>query len=247
MNSVTGEWGVCRIFWFAGLELRNSLDGKRLALNMLGSKRLVLGSARERIKFMNTVELVLGVVSGIALSATCGMRVFVPVFGVSIAALTGNLELADGLAWLGSPVVAISAGVAMLAEIVAFYVPWLDNALDGIAAPLAVAAGTILTASQIHDVSPYLQWALAIVAGGGTATIFQTKTMALRTASTLGTGGIANPVVSTAETGLAATGTILTLVLGWVAGLVFVVLCGWLGYRFVRWLAGRFKSKSPVH
>jgi hypothetical protein len=209
--------------------------------------RLVLGSARDRIKFMNAIELVLGVVSGIALSATCGMRVFVPVFGVSIAALTGHLDLADGLAWLGSPVVAISAGVAMLAEIVAFYVPWLDNALDGIAAPLAVAAGTILTASQIHDVSPYLQWALAIVAGGGTATIFQTKTMALRGASTLGTGGIANPVVSTAETGLAATGTILTLVLGWVAGLVFVVLCGWLGYRFVRWLAGKFKSKSLVH
>jgi hypothetical protein len=147
---------------------------------------------------------------------------------------------------LGSPVVAISAGVAMLAEIVAFYVPWLDNALDGIAAPLAVAAGTILTASQIHDVSPYLQWALAIVAGGGTATIFQTKTMALRAASTLGTGGIANPVVSTAETGLAATGTILTLVLGWVAGLVFVVLCGWLGYRFVCWIGRKFRSQSRV-
>jgi hypothetical protein len=209
--------------------------------------RLVLGSARDRIKFMNAIELVLGVVTGIALSATCGMRVFVPVFGVSIAALTGHLDLADGLAWLGSPVVAISAGVAMLAEIVAFYVPWLDNALDGIAAPLAVTAGTILTASQIHDVSPYLQWALAIVAGGGTATIFQTKTMALRAASTLGTGGIANPVVSTAETGLAATGTILTLVLGWVAGLVFVVLCGWLGYRFVCWIGRKFRHKSPAH
>jgi hypothetical protein len=154
------------------------------------------------------------------------------------------LEFASGLEWIGSPVVAFSAGVAMLAEIVAFYVPWLDNALDGIAAPLALAAGTILTASQIHDVSPYLQWALAIVAGGGTATIFQAKTMALRSASTLGTGGIANPVVSTAETGLAATGTVMTLVLGWVAGLVFVVLCGWLGYRFVRWLGQRFSGRS---
>ena len=135
----------------------------------------------------------------------------------------------------------------MVAEIVAFYVPWLDNALDGIAAPLAVAAGTILTASQIHDVSPYLQWALAIVAGGGTATIFQTKTMAARATSTLGTGGIANPLVSTVETSLAATGTLLTLVLGWVAGLVFVVLCGWLGYRFVRWIGRRFKSQSSAH
>lgn len=239
--------GFLPLSTLARADTANSLDGTVQELILLGSMRLVLGSARDGIKFMNAIELVLGVVSGIALSATCGMRVFVPVFGVSIAALTGHLELADGLAWLGSPVVAISAGVAMLAEIIAFYVPWLDNALDGIAAPLAVAAGTILTASQIHDVSPYLQWALAIVAGGGTATIFQTKTMALRATSTLGTGGVANPVVSTAETGLAATGTILTLVLGWVAGLVFVVLCGWLGYRFVRWLGRKFKSKSPVH
>jgi len=38
--------------------------------------------------------------------------------------------------------------------------------------------------------------------------------MAVRATSTLGTGGIANPVVSTAETGLAATGTLLTLVFG---------------------------------
>jgi hypothetical protein len=225
-----------------------SLDEKALGLILLGSKFLVLRAWRNETQIiMNAIEIVLGVVTGIALSATCGMRVFVPVFGVSVAALTGHLDLADGLAWLGSPVVAISAGVAMLAEIVAFYVPWLDHALDGIAAPLAVVAGTILTASQIHDVSPYLQWALAIVAGGGTATIFQTKTMALRATSTLGTGGIANPVVSTAETCLAATGTILTLVLGWLAGLVFVVLCGWLGYRFVRWFGRRFKSESRAH
>ena len=219
-----------------------SLDEKALGLILLGSKFLVLRAWRNETQIiMNAIEIVLGVVTGIALSATCGMRVFVPVFGVSVAALTGHLDLADGLAWLGSPVVAI------LAEIVAFYVPWLDHALDGIAAPLAVVAGTILTASQIHDVSPYLQWALAIVAGGGTATIFQTKTMMLRATSTLGTGGIANPVVSTAETGLAATGTILTLVLGWLAGLVFVVLCGWLGHRFVRWLGRKFRYKSPVH
>ena len=136
----------------------NSLDGKGAGAYSVRVNALDSRIVRVRIKIMNAIELALGVVTGIALSATCGMRVFVPVFGVSIAALTGHLDLADGLAWLGSPVVAISAGVAMLAEIVAFYVPWLDNALDGIAAPLAVAAGTILTASQIHDVSPYLQW-----------------------------------------------------------------------------------------
>lgn len=109
--------GFLRLSTLTRAGIANSLDGKGQELILLGSKRLVLGSARDGIKFMNAIELVLGVVSGIALSATCGMRVFVPVFGVSIAALTGHLELADGLAWLGSPVVAISAGVAMLAEI----------------------------------------------------------------------------------------------------------------------------------
>jgi hypothetical protein len=55
----------------------------------------------ELVKIMNAIEVVLGVVTGIALSATCGMRVFVPVFGVSLAALTGHLEFASGLEWIG--------------------------------------------------------------------------------------------------------------------------------------------------
>jgi len=46
-------------------------------------------------------------------------------------------------------------------------VPLLDNALDLIAAPAAVLAGTVLTASAAVDVPPALRWTLAIVAGGG--------------------------------------------------------------------------------
>jgi len=45
-------------------------------------------------------------------------------------------------------------------------VPLLDNALDLIAAPAAVLAGTV-TASAAVDAPPALRWTLAIVAGGG--------------------------------------------------------------------------------
>lgn len=187
---------------------------------------------------MNILETLLGTLTGIALGATCGFRVTIPMLGVSIASMTGHMHLAHGFEWLASPVAAISLGVATVAEIAAFYIPWLDHAFDVVAAPLAVAAGSILTASQIQDVSPYLQWTLGIIAGGGAATLLHLKTGAVRALSTATTGGIGNPVVSTAEAGVAITGTFLTIAFGWVAGLAFILICLWLGYKIISLFGG---------
>lgn len=194
---------------------------------------------------MEYMETLLGLLTGIALGATCGFRVTIPMLGVSIASMTGHMHLAHGFEWLGSPVAAISLGVATVAEIAAFYIPWLDHAFDVVAAPLAVAAGSILTASQIQDVSPYLQWTLAIIAGGGAATLFHLKTGAVRALSTATTGGIGNPVVSTAEAGVAVVGTFLTIALGWLAGLLFIVLCVWAGYKLIRIIGKWIKRVFP--
>ena len=76
------------------------------------------------------METALSVILGIGLSAACGFRVFVPMLGTSIAALSGHLELSEGFGWIGTPAAAIGFGTATVIEIGAYYVPWLDNLLE---------------------------------------------------------------------------------------------------------------------
>ena len=112
-------------------------------------------------------------------------------------------------------------------EVGAYLIPLLDNALDALAAPAAWLAGTVLTASSIVDLDPWLQWSLAIVAGGGVAGTVQLFTSVTRLTSTATTGGLANPAVATAEAGGATGVSILavaTPILGVVLALLLVLL-----------------------
>ena len=84
------------------------------------------------------MDFLLGFILGLGLAAAAGFRIFVPLLLVSIAAFTGHLELSDSFAWVGTPTALIMFAVATLFEIVAFFVPWLDNLLDSLAVPAAV-------------------------------------------------------------------------------------------------------------
>ena len=164
---------------------------------------------------------------GIALAAACGFRVFVPVLGLHLAAANQLVDIGDGFVWLTTPEMGVILWVAVVAEIGAYYIPWVDNLLDSIATPMAVLAGTLLSASLFGDWSPALQWALALIAGGGAAATVQGSTVALRGASTLTTGGLGNPLLATAEnsgavgfTALALFAPLLAIVL-LIAGLIW--------------------------
>ena len=150
-----------------------------------------------------------------------------PLLVASAAAMSGQLELASGFDWIGTTPALIGFAVAAALELVAYLVPLLDNALDALAAPAATAAGIVLTASSIVDLSPWLRWSLAIIAGGGIAGTVQLFTSATRLTSTATTGGLANPAVATAEAG-GATGlsllAVATPILAAVAALVLAVV-----------------------
>src|SRR6266511_2330552 len=134
------------------------------------------------------METILSLLVGIGLSAACGFRVFVPMLVVSIAAHAGHLKLAQSFSWMGSDPALIAFAVATGLEVLAYYVPWLDNLLDTAASPAAVIAGTIVTASLVTDLSPLLKWTLAVIAGGGAAGLVQGTTVVTRAASTATTG-----------------------------------------------------------
>lgn len=170
------------------------------------------------------MEILLSICLGIGLSAACGFRVFVPLLVMNIAALSGHLHLVHGFEWLGSYPALIAFSVATCLEIAGYYIPWLDHLLDTMATPAAVIAGTIASASVIGDMSPFLKWTLAAIAGGGSAGLIQGTTVLLRGASTATTAGLANPVVATAELAGATTVSLVALVAPLLAAIVVVGL-----------------------
>ncbi len=171
------------------------------------------------------MEIILALCLGVTLSAAAGFRVFLPPLVVSLAAIHQDLPLASGFEWLGTYPAAIALGMATIVEIVAYYIPVIDNLLDTIEIPTAIAIGTMLTAANLGDVEPVLQWTLAAIAGGGTAGIIETFTSMTRLASTSMTGGMGNFLVATMENLSAAILSILGLTLPFLAvGLVIGLL-----------------------
>ncbi len=127
------------------------------------------------------------------------MRVFLPLFVLGLAGASGTIPLADGWTWVASPAALIGLGTAMVLEIGAYYVPWVDQALDVVATPAALLAGMVATASVLVDMPPLLKWAIVIVGGGGVAGLTQGASVLTRVKSGVLTGGLANPAVSTVE------------------------------------------------
>ncbi|MBW4544660.1 MAG: DUF4126 domain-containing protein [Symplocastrum torsivum CPER-KK1] len=147
------------------------------------------------------MDTLLSICIGIGLSAACGFRIFVPPLVMSMASLFGHLTLSPSFEWMGSYSALVVFAVATGIEIAAYYIPWVDNLLDTIATPMAIAAGTFVTASVIPEGDPMLQWTVALIAGGGAAGTIQAFTGIGRLASTMMTGGLGNPLISTIESG----------------------------------------------
>jgi hypothetical protein len=189
------------------------------------------------------METLLSICLGIGLSAACGFRVFVPPLIMSIAALSGHLTLSPGFAWIGTYPALIAFAVATLLEVGGYYIPWVDHLLDTLATPAAVVAGMIVTASMVTNTSPFLKWTLAVIAGGGVAGLVQGTTVLARSASTVTTGGLGNPLVATIELG----GSVLLSVLALVAPLLVVALIiGGLWFAALRLRPRTNASPRPV-
>jgi hypothetical protein len=174
---------------------------------------------------------VVGVITGIALSAAAGFRIFVPILVAATAAKFELIQLSDDFFWLASWPALLVLGVATLTEVLAYYLPAVDHALDLIGAPAAVLAGTLLTASLVIGIDEWLRWPLAIIAGGGAAgTLHAGKSLA-RGFTTLTTAGLLNPVLATSEllASLATAALALMIPVAVIAALL--ALCAFLLLR----------------
>ncbi len=190
------------------------------------------------------METLLSIFLGVGLSAACGFRIFVPLLVMSIASLSGQLTLAPEFEWIGTYPALAAFGIATIFEISAYYIPWVDNLLDTIAIPAATVAGTIVMASAVSEMSPFLKWGLAVIVGGGVAGTVQGFTSITRIASTATTGGLGNPVVSTAEAGGSLVMSILAIAVPVLAAIAVVAILFFALRKIYVWFIKRNRLQA---
>lgn len=180
-------------------------------------------------------SLLVNIAMGIGLSACAGFRVFIPMLAAAIAAHFNIINLPHNITWLSSwPSIAI-LGTAAVAEIGAYYIPFIDNLLDTVATPLSVAAGTVLASSilPVQDLEPPLRWGIGLLAGGSAAGTIQLGTGLLRLLSSKATVGTGNAVVATGENAAAISGSVLIFVIPIIIALLLLLLIGWILFKLV--------------
>ena len=175
-------------------------------------------------------ETIFSILVGIGLAASVGFRIFVPLFTLSLASCFNVIPLNESWQWVGSSSAIVILGVATLVEIFAYFIPFLDNLLDTIAIPLAAFAGTAVMVATVSDLDPTFTWALAIIAGGGTAAAIKGSTSTTRLASTTTTAGIANPIISTVETGTSIIMAVLAIFIPIIA-IILILIIFWILFK----------------
>ena len=143
---------------------------------------------------IDSVRFIMGASTGIGLAAASGFRVFLPPFLLSVWFKLGLMDVdleGSDFEFLSSDMSLIVMGSASLMEILAYKVPFLDNALDAVATPLAGLAGVTVVAITLQGTDPAIQWAFAIIAGGSTSIGIQSATVAGRGLSSVASLGVA--------------------------------------------------------
>ncbi len=187
------------------------------------------------------IQTITAAALGIALAACCGFRVFVPMLVAGLAARFDIFQFSDSFDWLATTPALIALGAATLFEIVGYYIPFIDNILDTIAAPLAAVAGTLLATSVIPIDNEWMKWTLGIVAGGGGAGLVASGTGLLRLFSSKTTLGTGNAVVATGENTAAVGGSILAFVIPILMAIFFLFAFYWV----IKKLIHKFYRKAP--
>ncbi len=167
------------------------------------------------------MTMVLALVSGVAIAAACGLRAFLPLFAVGLAAHQGWLHLHAGSEWLGRPPALWALGSAAVLEIAGDKIPIVDHALDAIGTllrPVAAAVGGFAVLSGWGE--PWVGIA-SLVLGAGALAVHGAKAKT-RIGSTALTLGHANPLLSIAED-FSSIGLLIAAILAPLVALVLVV------------------------
>lgn len=174
-----------------------------------------------------------------ALAWGAGLRLYLVVFGLGVAAHLGWLPLPEHLRLLANPMVMGAAGFMAVVELFADKLPWLDTMWDGLQTFIRIPAGAALAAGVFGDAGAGTALAAALLGGSVTAATHFSKAGA-RAAANTSPEPFSNLGLSFAEDVAVVGGTWLAIehpavFLGLLA--VFLVLAA----LFVGWLVRGFR------
>mgnify|MGYP001806591953 CR=1 FL=1 len=182
---------------------------------------------------------------GLALACLAGVRAYLTVFGVGIAALLGWVSLPAGMDVVTSPWVLGTAGALAVVEFFADKIPGVDSAWDLMNTLARVPAGAFLASAAF---APDGEWSVAAAALGGAAAL---STHALESSTRVAINAspepVSNWVASGTEDAVAVGGLSLTLLMPVLAAGLLVVLRGPLVdllQRLVRGFSKRQENKT---
>jgi hypothetical protein len=203
-------------------------------------------------------SLALQILAGLSLAACCGLRAFLPPFIAGLLARLGQegllpinvLPLADGLQWLSGTPALIVFGTATLLELAADKIPAIDHLLDMVQTVIRPLAGALVFAASLSSAEPLHAAIAGLIGGGSIAGGVHLLKAKIRLISTLGTAGIASPVLSIIEDMLALAGSVLAMVAAIIAVILISsgVLLTWVLVRKFMRRVGRLgdDSASPL-
>jgi len=171
---------------------------------------------------------------GSSLAASAGLNAWMPLFLLGLAdRFLPAVNLPAGWSWIGSDIALWILGGLLVLEIVADKVPALDSINDVVQSVLRPASGGIVFGAgasaqtvAVDDPSTFFSqntW-LPIVSGIVIALIVHVVKATGRVAANTVTGGLAAPVLSTAEDGASFLLAVLAILVPVLAGLVLIAL-----------------------
>jgi uncharacterized membrane protein len=177
--------------------------------------------------------LLVHVAMGIALAACAGLRAFLPLVVVGLAGRLGWVPLSESFAWLADTPALIVFGIAVVAELVGDKVPVVDSFLDALQTIVKPIVGAMLMLTVVSDWAPLYLTLVWIILGGTLSGVVHLTKAKLRLLSTVTTGGVANPVLSTSEDAGALAGTLGALVFPVAVALLLLAGIGfsWIALR----------------
>jgi hypothetical protein len=175
--------------------------------------------------------VIMAIFLGISLSAAMGFKIFVPLLIISILSKFSIIGLGENFAIFSSWTAIIILSTATIMEIATLFIPGLGDMFETLAIPLAVTAGTILTATLMGGhIDPLFKWTLGLIAGGLPAGTIKLGISSLRVGSIVTTGGIATPALAAGE----LVASLLLTALAIIAAPLAVILVIFIIYIMIR-------------
>jgi len=171
---------------------------------------------------------------GSSLAASAGLNAWMPLFLLGLAdRFLPAVNLPAGWSWIGSDIALWVLGALLVLEIVADKVPALDSINDVVQSVLRPASGGIVFGAgasaqtvAVDDPSTFFSqntW-VPIVTGIVIALVVHVTKATARLAANTVTGGLAAPVLSTAEDGASFLLAALAIIVPVLAGLLLIGL-----------------------